>query len=68
MREIKFHQQYVRSRYAENMRQVIKKAFTFHKMDTSCTTPKLSVYDYDGSLLIPLKPDGHRLPAHYLDL
>ena len=67
MREIKFHQQYVRSRYAENMRQANKKTLTFHKMDSS-STPKISVYDYDGSLLIPLKAEGHRLPAHYLDL
>jgi hypothetical protein len=67
MREIKFHQQYVRSRYAENMRQTIKKNLTFHKMDT-ISTPKISVYDYDGSLLVPLKVDGHRLPAHYLEL
>ena len=67
MREMKVHQQYMRSRYAENMRQTNKKMLTFHKMDAKAT-PKVPIYDYDGSLVLPLKQDGQRLPVHYLDL
>lgn len=49
------------------MRQTNKKTLTFHKKDAK-VTPKVPVYDYDGSLVAPLKADGHRLPVHYFDL
>lgn len=39
----------------------------FHKMDAKAT-PKVPIYDYDGSLVAPLKSEAHRLPIHYLDL
>jgi len=49
------------------MRQSNKKMLTHHKMDAKIV-PKVPIYDYDGSLVAPLKPDAGRYPVHYLDL
>lgn len=40
---------------------------SFHKMDAK-VAPKVPIYDYDGSLVAPLKPDAQRFPVHYLEL
>lgn len=67
MRQVKVHQQYMRSRYAQNMKQNNKKSITFHKVDPK-VAPKVAIYDYDGSLVSPLKSEACRLPVHYLEL
>jgi hypothetical protein len=51
---MKVHQQYVRTKYAENQRQNNKKTFTIHKQDSKAT-PKIPAYDYDGSLIPAIK-------------
>lgn len=41
--------------------------FTIHKSDNK-TTPKVPVYDFNGSLVAPLKNEAVRLPSHFQEL
>ena len=67
MRDIKLHQEQIRTRFMENIKQGFKKTKTKMKPEGK-SMPKMGIYDYDGSVIEPAKVDTIRYPSHYLEV